>query len=98
MHFTLRSKCELHALKLYLYLASSRDGKQKYVEASYEKIFERTGISERDIRRAIAVLIGTGLLRNVERQTAAEKNAWGPNKYFLEGSHEFFAVSPVQEA
>jgi DNA-binding GntR family transcriptional regulator len=35
--------------------------------ASYETISERTGISERDIRKAISLLIGTGLLLGVNR-------------------------------
>jgi hypothetical protein len=46
-NFTLRSKHELHAMKLYLYLAACRDNAKAYSMASYETITERIGIPER---------------------------------------------------
>lgn len=87
--FTLRSKHELHALKLYLYLASIRDSVQVYSEVSYELIFKRIGISERDIRQAINVLIASGLLARVNRETDRLASYWGPNQYYLTGYVDF---------
>lgn len=82
---TLRTKHELNALKLFLYLADVRDRNKDYTEASYEKIFERTGIPERDIRRAINVLNACGLLAQVQRDSDRDISSWGPNKYYLKG-------------
>jgi len=84
-NFTLRSKHELHALKLYLYLAARRNNASPYSMASYETIFESIGIPERDIRKAISLLIGTGLLRSVDRSHDMAINGFGPNKYFFMG-------------
>lgn len=83
--FTLRSKHELNALKLYLYLASVRDNLKQFSEVSYELIHQRIGISERDIRRAINVLTASGLLARVHRDTDRLSNMWGPNQYYLAG-------------
>lgn len=80
---TMRTKHELNALKLFLYLADVRDRNKDYTEASYEKIFERTGIPERDIRRAINVLNACGLLAQVQRDSDREISSWGPNRYYL---------------
>jgi hypothetical protein len=89
-HFHLRAKHELHALKLYLYLASIRGNTARYSQASYEKIYERMNIPERDIRRAIAFLINAGLVRNVEREGTKTDTSWGANKYYLAGDHDLF--------
>jgi hypothetical protein len=83
--FTMRSKHELHALKLYLYFASIRGNFQPYSMASYETIFDRTRIAERDIRRAISMLIGTGLLEGVDREHSLTRGVNEPNKYYLKG-------------
>jgi hypothetical protein len=92
--FTLRSKHELHALKLYLYLASIRDSVQIYSEVSYELIFKRIGVSERDIRQAINVLIAAGLLARVHRETDRLASSWGPNQYYLTGYVDFIKRIP----
>jgi len=84
-NFTLRSKHELHAMKLYLYLAACRSNGRQDSLASYETIHDRIGIPEKDIRKAISVLIGVGLLRSVHREHEAELNSYGPNQYFLTG-------------
>lgn len=88
----MRAKFDLYALKLYLYLASIRSGKASFSMAAYETIYRATGIPERDIRRAISVLVGCGLLSGVDRQhrqVAARTNE--PNKYHLRGCEDFFA-------
>ncbi|MEN9417612.1 MAG: hypothetical protein RI988_1232 [Pseudomonadota bacterium] len=89
-HFKLRSKHELHAMKLYLYLASVIGRGQTYAQASYETIYGKTGIPERDIRRAITILIGVGLLRNVEREKTGISTSFGANKYYLTGDHDLY--------
>lgn len=99
--FKLRSKHELHAMKLYLYLASVIGRGQTYAEASYETIHERIGVSERDIRRAISVLLGTGLLRSVDRNSAEQNTGWGPNRYYLAGDRDLIRTAtprPAEEA
>ncbi len=84
-HFTLRSKHELHALKLYLYLASIRTNNLPYSMASYETIFRQTRIPERDVRRAISVLIGAELLESVDRKHSHMRGVNEPTKYYLKG-------------
>lgn len=84
-NFTMRSKHELHALKLYLYFASIRGNYMPYSMASYETIFDRIHIPERDIRRAISVLIGAGLLEGVDREHSRTRGVNEPNKYYLKG-------------
>lgn len=94
--FNLRSKHELHAMKLYLYLASVRDNKTEFSVASYEKIYRQTGIPERDIRRAISALLGVELLHNVQRESstvhpASRDGEFGPNRYYLAGYQDLFS-------
>jgi DNA-binding transcriptional ArsR family regulator len=91
--FSMRTKHELNALKLYLYLADVRDRAKPYAEVSYEKIYERIGIPERDIRRAINVLTASGLLARVNRETDRIVSSWGPNMYYLTGYAELMAAS-----
>lgn len=86
--FTLRSKHELNALKMYLYLADVRDRNKDHTEASYEMIYKRLDIPERDIRRAINVLNASGLLAKVNRESDRQVSSWGPNKYFLKGNED----------
>lgn len=83
--FTLRSKHELHALKLYLYLASVRSNIFPYTMASYETIRDRINIPERDIRRALALLISSGLLSNIDREFSRTLKVNEANKYYLTG-------------
>lgn len=84
-HFTMRSKHELHAMKLYLYFASIRGNHSFFSMASYERIFERTGVSERDIRKAISFLIACGLLVSIDRDHKQMIDKNEPNKYYLAG-------------
>lgn len=84
--FTLRSRHELNALKLYLYLAARRSNHLQYTAVTYEKIFERTGISEREIRKASSLLVTSGLMRGVEREVDTARKVYGANHYYLTGS------------
>ena len=88
-HFNLRTKHDLNALKLYLYLASVRVNQLNYSSARYETICERTGIQERDIKRAIILLTVSGLVVNVEKSgDRSPENFLGPNRYYFKG-HEY---------
>jgi hypothetical protein len=88
--FRLRSKHELHALKLYLYLAAVRSNASAFTMASYETIHERSGIPERDIRRALALLISSGLLINIDREFSQALKVNEANKYYLTGHADLF--------
>lgn len=88
--FSLRSKHELHALKLYLYLASVRDNRAAHSVAAYETIWRSIGIPERDIPKAINVLNTSGLTARVVRDHDMGANMYGPNKYFLTGYRGMF--------
>ncbi len=84
-NFSMRSKHELNALKLYLYLASVRDHNNLYSEVSYEIISQRIGVAERDIRRALNVLNASGLMARINRESDRLNSTWGPNQYYLRG-------------
>ncbi|WP_426282025.1 helix-turn-helix domain-containing protein [Burkholderia ambifaria] len=62
-----------------------RDTWRSADDSSYETISERTGISERDIRKAISLLIGTGLLVGINRDHSHVSTVNEPNKYYLTG-------------
>lgn len=91
LSFTMRSKHELHALKLYLFLASVRANRLPYSMANYDTINSRTGIQERDIPRAINVLNASGLIARVVREAGDDGSRYGPNQYFLTGYQELFS-------
>lgn len=88
--FTLRTKHELNAMKLYLYFAMVRDRNKPFTMASYERIRERTGVQERDIRRALSVLVACGLLQSIDRAHSETTAQNEPNKYFLRGYSDLF--------
>ncbi|QHQ20861.1 ArsR family transcriptional regulator [Pectobacterium brasiliense] len=66
--FTKRSKYELYALKLWLYMLQVRDNSSPCIHASYEKINEGTGVPEKEIPRAYGLLLSTGLLTRVGKE------------------------------
>lgn len=87
LNFKLRSKHELHAMKLYLYIAAVRRNNALHTEVTYEKINERLQIPERDVRRAISLLLTSGLLASANRENSGNpfEPVYGPNKYYLTG-------------
>ncbi|MGY8573480.1 hypothetical protein L0936_19390 [Paracidovorax citrulli] len=91
-NLTLRSRYELYALKVYLYLAARRDNYKTYTMASYEKISEATGVPERYMRKTLVTLNLCGLLADIrrERDTLGETAAFGPNVYLLRGHDQLF--------
>ncbi|WP_186159525.1 hypothetical protein [Burkholderia gladioli] len=90
-HMRLRSRFELDALKLYYYYASIRDRNHVYSEAAYETIFEKTGVSERNIPVANALLLTTQFLARIEIGSGAgfRKRKTGANCYYLTGYTNF---------
>lgn len=81
----LRSKIELYALKLFLYLCAVRDNYSLFVVASFEKINEGTSIPEKEIPGAWAYLIGVGLLSHVGKTDPDAGESNYANKYYLKG-------------
>lgn len=96
--FTLRSKHELNALKLYLYLADVRDRASAFSQASYETIRARIGIQERDIPRAINVLNTAHLVVRSSAAEPAEGKQHGANAYYLAGYRDLVRPSAASAA
>lgn len=94
-NFTLRSSHELHALKVYLYLAARRDNAKTFTVASYEKISAGTGVQERHLRKALVTLTVCNLLADInrERDPKGVTAAFGPNIYYLRGWGQLFQSS-----
>jgi hypothetical protein len=94
--FHMRSKSELHALKLYLYLAAVRSNQAWFSMSSHQKIHEKTGIPENGIRRAHSLLTSVGLLAGIDREHNALEKQNEPNKYYLSGYQALWR--PIPEA
>lgn len=65
-HIGLRSKVELHALKLWYLITERRDRTQNRAFLNYDQIVEWAGIPREDVRRAISFLTAHELI-DVER-------------------------------
>ncbi|WP_316184785.1 hypothetical protein [Bradyrhizobium sp. SZCCHNRI1003] len=94
---SLRGKRELHALKLYLYLASIRDNRLPFSMASHEKIHKRLGIPEGEIRRAHSLLTSIGFLAGIDSEFQGIEKVNEPNKYYLTGFQSLI-VKEIQQA
>lgn len=81
----LRSKSELHAIKLFLYFAAVRSNQNKYTMASFQKINKATGIPEKDITKARSLLVVWGMLVQVDTEKKSNGLVNEPNKYYLAG-------------
>lgn len=92
-NFTLRSKHELYAMKIYLYLAARRDNYKDFTLASYETISESAKVPERHIRKALVTLSLTGLLVDINRDREDGDKVYGPNMYYLAGHHQLFKAA-----
>jgi len=80
--FNLRSARELNALKLYLLIVSRRDRKTNFAHMTYDQIEEYAGIERDNIRSAVSLLAGLGLV-HVEH-FKSDVNAYGiANAYRL---------------
>ncbi|EBV2870047.1 helix-turn-helix domain-containing protein [Escherichia ruysiae] len=91
----LRRKIELHAIKIFLYLASVRDNHTEFSLASYERIRKAIGISDKDISRALALLSIIGLLARVSSEKAEDNKVNQPNRYYLVGYKSFARSSEI---
>ncbi|MDO6156699.1 helix-turn-helix domain-containing protein, partial [Enterobacter hormaechei] len=85
----LRRKIELHAIKIFLYLASVRDNHTEFSVASYETIRKAIGASDKDISRALTLLSIIGLLARVSSEKAEDNKVNQPNRYYLIGYKSF---------
>ncbi len=94
-HFFLRSKHELNALKLYFYYAVTRDRAKPYSEPSFERIFEKTGVSERDIASANSLLISSGLLARTRPVPSDDAKKFESNHYYMTGYNHLFLAKKV---
>ena len=89
-NFTMRSRHELDALKIYLYLAARRPNHKPFSMASYETISESVKVTERHIRKALVTLSLCGLLVDIRRNHEDEEKVYGPNMYYLTGHRHLF--------
>ncbi|NUL39722.1 ArsR family transcriptional regulator [Kosakonia sacchari] len=88
----LRSKIELYALKMFIYICAVRDNSSSYTSASFEKINMKTSIPESDIPRTHAYLSGIGLIALVEKRREGVGNTKKnpPNAYYVTGYNDLF--------
>lgn len=94
--FKLRTKTELNALKIYLLIIAFRNNVANFTAISYEKIFEYTGVSERDIRSALSLLITLKMI-NVDKKLIDGNTEIRMNVYWLCGlSHYHAGNTPDQ--
>lgn len=94
--FHKRTKCELDALKLFLFYAANRDNYSFHSMCSFETINKKTGVPEKRIPAANAFLVSTGLLMNIGKEQADDGgHKKESNKYFLRGNREFFIGSKI---
>lgn len=91
----LRRKIELHAIKIFLYLASVRDNHTEFSVASYETIRKAIGASDKDISRALTLLSIIGLLARVSSEKAEDNKVNQPNRYYLIGYKSFARSSEI---
>ena len=73
--FTLRSKSEFDALKLYLLMVAFRNTRTGFAHIGYEKISEYTGVGTRYLRKAKSHLISLGLIHvDLDYENAMEQS------------------------
>ncbi len=83
--FTLRSKNELNALKLYLLMIAFRNTKTSYASLGYSAFTEYTGVQPNDIKKAKSHLINLNLI-SVEANTDFVQDKTKPSlRYKLTG-------------
>ncbi|MET3135457.1 hypothetical protein AAKU55_005767 [Oxalobacteraceae bacterium GrIS 1.11] len=94
--FMLRSRHEVNALKLHLYYASVRNKIHPHSEVSYETIFEKTGVAERDIPSANSLLLSTGLMHMIGRDKNEDVKQYAANRYFMTGYKHLFILPKAE--
>lgn len=81
-----RRSASLHALQLYLYLASISNGVSKKAKVTYDKISEVLGVNRNEVSRAISLLIACDLVTVRQDDTDIEQHMHSCNVYTLRGS------------
>lgn len=84
LHFKLRTRAELNALKLYLLIIAFRSNQKNCTIISYEKIYQYTGISERHIFAGLSLLITLDMIR-VDKKLIDKDTEKRMNVYWLVG-------------
>jgi hypothetical protein len=84
--FSLRSKSELDALKIYLLLLAFRNDINNYAHIGYAKITEYTGVSAKNLKKAKSHLINLDLIHmEYDSDYAFEKASRPPLRYKILG-------------
>lgn len=78
--FTLRSRVELDALKLFYLFVAFRDNHTNLARIGYDKIDQRTGLGRQNIRRALSFLSANSLVY-VEKIVSEEHDESFANTY-----------------
>lgn len=86
----LRRRIELHAVKIFLYLASVRDNQTEFSLSSYETIRKAVAMSDKDIARALTLLTLIGLIARISSEKGENTKINQPNRYYLTGYKGFF--------
>jgi hypothetical protein len=82
-----RGKTRLHALQMYLYLASIRDKSSLKARVAYPQLCNVLGISRNDVSRAVSMLVSEDLVVvRLAELTAYSTNGRPSNEYWLRGS------------
>lgn len=87
--FTLRTKAELFALKIYFYIAMYRNNNELFSMVSYDKLTEKK-IPRNAIRTALSLLLVKGLLSSAIKDGDSEvvDDRKTPTKYYLTGCRD----------
>ncbi|PHV28327.1 hypothetical protein CSQ93_08385 [Janthinobacterium sp. BJB426] len=94
-----RKRSSLHALQLYLYLASIRDKHTNMAKLSYDQGAVTLGVSRNHFSSAVSLLAAVGLLTvrtalEIKQQTGQN---FSSNQYWLRGSsHDPYRASPAE--
>lgn len=83
--FTLRTKSELNALKLYLLMIAFRSSTSSYAHLGYSKLTEYAGVMANDIMKAKSHLINLGLISVDYDFDNAKDKSKPPLRYKLHG-------------
>lgn len=81
----------LDALKIYLLFLGFRDARTNRVKMVYDVIVEYTGVQRQNVRTALTILAGAGMIHIESSFQAVEDGRYrrAPNRYFIKGLAEF---------
>ncbi|WP_168735496.1 helix-turn-helix domain-containing protein [Cohnella fermenti] len=84
------------AKRVYLALLHSRDGTNKQIRVKIQKIAERAGLKERQVKKHIRTLCDSNMLSR--KQIIHGKDAWGSNEYTIKCDETYYAAIPYEIA